>query len=39
MITMKPSYFGHIMRGQGSLEETIICGKIEEKRKTKHEMD
>lgn len=39
--TLKLSFFGHITKKQGSLEKTIMVGKIEgsRKRKTKHDMD
>ena len=29
MTKLEPSYFRHIMRGQYSLEKTIIVGKLE----------
>ena len=33
MTKLELSYFGHIMRKQGSLENTVIPGKIEGNRK------
>ena len=29
MLKLKPQYFGHLMRGAGSLEKTLMLGKIE----------
>ena len=39
---LKLKYFGHLMRGTGSLEKTLMLGKIEGKRRmglTENEMD
>ena len=29
MLKLKPQYFGHLMRRTGSLEKTLMLGKIE----------
>ena len=33
MLKLKLPYFGHLMRRTGSLEETLILGKIEARRR------
>ena len=33
MLKLKPQYFGHLMRRAGSLEKTLILGKIEGRRR------
>ena len=33
MLKLKLQYFGHLMRGDDSLEKTLILGKIEGKRR------
>ena len=33
MLKLKPQYFGHLMRGAGSLEKTLMLGKIEGRRR------
>ena len=33
MLTLKPQYFGHLMRSADSLEKTLMLGKIEGKRR------
>ena len=33
MLTLKPQYFGHLMRRADSLEKTLMLGKIESRRR------
>ena len=33
MLKLKPQYFGHLMRRTGSLEKTLMLGKIEGRRR------
>ena len=33
MLKLKPQYFGHLMRRTDSLEETLMLGKIEGRRR------
>ena len=33
MLKLKLQYFGHLVQGDGSLEKTLMLGKIESKRR------
>ena len=33
MMKMKPQFFGHLMQRSGSLEKTLMLGKIEDRRR------
>ena len=37
MLKMKLQYFGHLMRRTGSLEKTLMLGKIEGRRRTQQQ--
>ena len=34
MLKLKPQYFGYLMQGAGSLEKTLMLGKIEGRRRS-----
>ena len=37
MLTLKLQYFGHLMRIDDSLEKSLMLGKIESRRRRKHQ--
>ena len=38
MLKLKPQYFGHLMRRAGSLEKTLMLGKIKGRRRGQQRM-